>query len=41
MIKTINEKLNLIVRELEEEKGELTNALKSVQERIDSLVSNR
>lgn len=38
MIKTINEKLNLIVRELEEEKGELTNALKSVQEKIDSKI---
>ena len=38
MIKTINEKLNLIVRELEEEKGELTEALKSVQERIDSKI---
>ena len=38
MIKTINEKLNLIVRELEEEKGELTEALKSVQEKIDSKI---
>ena len=38
MIKTINEKLNLIVHELEEEKSDLSEALKSVQERIDSKI---